>query len=214
VSSAKEKEDKFNDRTVHPVSSSINSDAIGELIEKAKMELKENHSPTRTTSFIHHIGPFNDVDKPVSVKEKSLKGEVAKWKEFGHLLAESYDRLKKKYAKQVEAEKKGKQITEALKDQVNKLKALLNHCNAENKDLKQMLENSSPYSNLSYIDLEKRVSELMEENETLRKDKQNADRLVVALTQEKDILENEKTLNNKLVQQLNDKIKVTSFNSP
>lgn len=31
-----------------PVSSSINSDAIGELIEKAKLELKENHSCSST----------------------------------------------------------------------------------------------------------------------------------------------------------------------
>lgn len=166
-------------------------------------------------AFLRVIGAFSrdndggvsaDGVKVASLREQMLKTEVAKWKEFGHLLAESYDKLKKKHVKQVEAEKKGRLITEALKDQVNKLKALLNHCTAENKDLKRMLE--SFQTDFHSPELERRFSELKSENDLLRREKENLSRLVAALTQEKDILENEKVLNNKLVQQLNDKIKV------
>ena len=49
---------------------------------------------------------------------------------------------------------------------------------------------------------------MIEENKILQREKEEQSKIIIALTQEKDILENEKILNNRLVQQLNDKIKV------
>eukprot|EP00826_Nyctotherus_ovalis_P056432 TRINITY_DN7612_c0_g1_i1.p1 TRINITY_DN7612_c0_g1~~TRINITY_DN7612_c0_g1_i1.p1 ORF type:complete len:263 (+),score=63.54 TRINITY_DN7612_c0_g1_i1:182-970(+) len=144
------------------------------LIEKAKRELKENEGEGKVL--------------------EDWKAETAKWKEFGHNLAESYDKLRQKYAQQAEAEIRNAQIANALKEQVMKLKALLSHSNAENKQLKEKLESYCD-TNTNIAGLIKENNELAEENKRLKKDKE--------------LLENEKELSNKVIKQLNDKIKVS-----
>ena len=57
--------------------------------------------------------------------------EVAKWKEFGTLMAESYQDLKKKFESLLAERHKEKQIIGRQKEQIKKLKALLAHSQGE-----------------------------------------------------------------------------------
>lgn len=152
------------------------------LVEKAKRELKENEDSG------------GRAEAGESRVLESCKAETEKWRLFGRRLAESYDKLKQKYAQQAEAEIRNAQITNALKEQVMKLKTLLSHSNTENKQLKEKLD-SNCEANVSITDLMRENSKLADENERLRK--------------EKEILENEKALSNKVIKHLNDKIEVS-----
>jgi chromosome segregation ATPase len=116
-------------------------------------------------------------------KQENWKMEMAKWHEFGHNLAESYDRLKQKYTQQIETEGKNAKIVNALKEELGKLTESLNNSKEENKKLKESMV------------------ELTKKNEELEK------RLVIEC-EERSILENERELNTKLITQLNNKIKV------
>ena len=126
---------------------------------------------------------------PSLMTRNEIHAEITKWREFGYLLAESYDQLKRKYVEQTANNAKSYQITEALKEQINKLKALLNHSSAENRNLRDEVE------------------KLTEENSTLQNDKEMLEKQFSAKCQEKEVLDNEKSISNKLVQQLNEKIK-------
>jgi len=108
---------------------------------------------------------------------------MAKWREFGHNLAESYDRLKQKYTQQTEAESMNAKIINTLKEQLSKLTILLGNSKEENKQLKENI-----------IELTKKNEELEEK--------------LVIKCEERSILENERELNTKLIKQLNNKIKV------
>jgi hypothetical protein len=134
--------------------------------------------------------------------EKELREEVEKWKEFGQLMGESYEQLKKRCA---EEEKKNVSIN-SLEAQVKNLKELLYQSGIENRKLREMIEGN----NSSVIaELKQQNNKLLEENIILRKEKEGLEKLLMAKYQEKDILESEKIVANKLIQQLNAKIKVT-----
>jgi len=141
------------------------------------------------------------------MSEKELRQDLAKWREFGHLMAESYDQLKKKHAAIASDSNKNKQIVEALKEQINKLKALLKHSSNENRLLREELENRENVD-FNIKEMKAKIEELTEENRIVKKDRDATVKNLAGRNQEKEILENEKALNNKLVQQLNEKIKV------
>jgi len=180
---------------------------ITELIEKAKEELDsltfakkntdQNFTVETETGDSMEILAENkrikndhiDSLKPMLDEKNEILAELKKWKEFGHLLTESYDQLKKKYTEKTISEAKDHQIIEALKEQVTKLKALLNHSSVENRNLREEIENI----NLTV--------------HNLKKEKETIEKCLSAKCQEIEILQNEKILNNKLVGQLNDKIK-------
>ena len=139
--------------------------------------------------------------------EKELRHEISKWREFGYLLTESYDQLKRKYNTDIVDAGKNKQITAALKEQINKLKALLKHSSNENRVLREQIESNETSGNF-ISELKNKYEEMVEEVRQMRKENGMLARNLANRSQEKEILENEKVLNNKLVQQLNEKIKV------
>eukprot|EP01022_Parablepharisma_sp_SALTPOND_P004480 TRINITY_DN120372_c1_g1_i1.p1 TRINITY_DN120372_c1_g1~~TRINITY_DN120372_c1_g1_i1.p1 ORF type:complete len:684 (-),score=40.78 TRINITY_DN120372_c1_g1_i1:1858-3909(-) len=140
------------------------------------------------------------------IEEHSMRKELEKWKEFGYLLAESYDQLKKNFNKEIAESSKNKQIIKALKEQVTKLKDLLKHTQGENESLRNELSNEESIRE-HFITIKGRLEAAIEENRALRKENEKLIRQINAGEREKEIWQNEKLLNEKLVQQLNDKIK-------
>eukprot|EP00826_Nyctotherus_ovalis_P051494 TRINITY_DN6439_c0_g3_i3.p1 TRINITY_DN6439_c0_g3~~TRINITY_DN6439_c0_g3_i3.p1 ORF type:complete len:216 (-),score=36.13 TRINITY_DN6439_c0_g3_i3:519-1166(-) len=164
----------------------------------------KNTTTDSTEAIAENIKQAQDL---VSFKstEKELREEMRKWREFGQLINESYEQLKKKYIEQSAEEEKKKKMMAALEDEVKNLKELLRQSGVENRNLRETMEESS---NSTIAELKRQNNKLREENIILRKEKEGLERLLTAKQQEQDILEDEKTVSNKLIQQLNDKIKV------
>ncbi len=174
----------FCSRTFTNIASMLLTDAglqnnVSELIETVGKELEEGNAKPPLAALAQNL--FRSVQPKLADSKDSA--ETTKWREFGRLLAESYDRLQRKRGVELAEAAKGRLIVDALKDQVAKLKAILKYTSAENKGLREELES-----------LKTKTDNLSGENSTLRK--------------EKTMLENEKTLTTRLVQQLNDKVKV------
>jgi len=136
-----------------------------------------------------------------------LKKEVEKWKEFGYLLAESYDQLKKNFAKESNENSKNKKIVIALKEQVSKLKDLLKHVQNEKEKIEQELSNEETIREQFIMNKNKFV-DINSENARLKQESEKLAKKLNALEKENEILYNEKSLNEKMVTQLNEKIKV------
>ena len=147
--------------------------------------------------------------KPIqkTVPDVTAQAELEKWKEFGYLLAESYDQLKKNCNKELAESARSKEIIKALKDQIGKLKDLLKHANKENEALRTELASEENIRE-EFIANRNKLEAALEENKNIYKEKENLLKRVTAAEKEKEFLSNEKTLSEKLVQQLNDKIKV------
>jgi hypothetical protein len=54
-----------------------------------------------------------------------LKAEVEKWKNFGYLMAQSYDELKTKHESVTQERDKERKIVGALREQVDTLKEIM-----------------------------------------------------------------------------------------
>lgn len=134
-----------------------------------------------------------------------MREEVKKWREFGQLINESYEQLKKKYIEQSAEEGRRKKFVAALEEEIKSLKELLRQSGVENRNLRETMEGSS---NSVIAELRQQNNKLREENVILKKEKEGLEKLLNVKQQEQDILEDEKTISNKLIQQLNDKIKV------
>ena len=137
--------------------------------------------------------------------EKSLKEEILRLREFGQVLNESYEQLKTKYQTKINEQAADKEIIQSLEDQIKRLTQLLSQTNIDNKNLKKELGN---FDEVILMELKQKNNELIEENIILRKEKEGLEKLLTEKYQEKEIFENEKANTNKLIQQLNAKVKV------
>ena len=77
--------------------------------------------------------------------------EIEKWKKFGYLMAESYDELKKEHEKDKVERDKDKKIIAAMKDQITKLKQIIQAKNIDESfadiDYKSIIENLKEENN-------------------------------------------------------------------
>jgi hypothetical protein len=144
--------------------------------------------------------------------ETKLRADLEKWREFGYLLAESYDQLKKNVANERSQHVQDAEIVRALKEQVTKLKTLLKHSYKENEALRAELASRETLRE-QYVVRNVRP-DLPEEYKALQKENDKLLKLLAAVTKEKDILDKEKLNSAKLVQQLSDKIKVHDVSNP
>jgi len=202
-------ENKRNDKsklviaTMKPLNDSFNLEGFLERVNQNLPSSTNNRDKNTTTESNEVItkDTKQELNLSKSTTEKELKEEIEKWKEFSQLMSESYKQLKKKYA---EEEEKKVNIN-SFESQIKNLKDLLYQSGIENRRLREMLEGN----NTSVIaELKQQNNKLVEENIILRKEKEELEKLLIVKYQEKDILESEKTVANKLIQQLNAKIKV------
>lgn len=201
----------------------VQKDILQMLISKAQSELEnctlplddktegqENSVHEKEDSFLSTVREAKEKTGNTAIQSEILSGELEKWRQFGYLLAESYDQLKKNYNQQLTESGKFKQIIKALKDQVGKLKALLTHKTSENENLLSELANEENIRE-DYIRLKNEFENLQKENIELKKGNHQLMTQISASEKQIEILGNEKLLNEKLVQQLNEKIKVIFF---
>lgn len=140
-----------------------------------------------------------DVDLP----GQELISELEKWRECCKALIEIYDSLNKKLYSCSNKSTNTKEIIKELKEKVDKLNTLLYHATAENRILNEKLEKQN---NISENQL--KIAELAEENETLKQANEILQKQLNNIKKDYKILENERIVSSKLVQQLNIKIKV------
>ena len=171
-------------------------------LEKIPFETNESESMAFTVREAR-----NDIKKSEQNEEYMARKELDKWKEFGYLLAESYDQLKKNFANEVSEKSKQIQIISALKEQVSKLKDLLKHSQSECELLRNELATEESIRE-QFVELKSKLENAMDENMVLITENEKLVKQINASEKEKEIMHNEKLLNEKLVQQLNDKVKV------
>ena len=162
---------------------------------KCLCEPKESHDPECACE-----GKCNCVGDENAELMKTMRQDLEKWRQFGYLLAESYDELKTQQKKLVEEKERDRKIIAALKEQVNKIKQLLHHSNQENENLREELATEHSIRE-QFISTKEKYQALKEENSQLKK-------YTTASDEEKKMLINEKEMTSKIVQQLNSKIKV------
>ncbi len=201
---------------------------IGDLIEKARKELEEINPQNTSSGTMPLPEPVAEdslaavidsvrrsrgqgaAPETLPMGDKELRQESAKWREFGYLLTESYDQLKQRHAAAVAETQRSQQIVFALKEQVEKLKALLKHSSTENRCLREKLDSIEKGEITDCGEMKQKYERAVEETRMMKKERDALAKSLAGKQQENEILENEKLLNNKLVQQLNDKIKVPS----
>lgn len=144
----------------------------------------------------------------IKCSDETIRAELEKWKEFGYLLAESYDQLKKNCNREIEEHGRNRQIIQALKEQVGKLKDILKHVNKENDDIRSELADEENIRE-QFVANKAKLEAALEEVRTGKREREKLTKQLNAVEKEREILSNEKILNSKLVQQLSDKIKVS-----
>jgi len=122
--------------------------------------------------------------------EKGLKDEVEKWRIFGKMMAESYDDLNKKYTEFMKEKEKDKKIVNALKDQVNTLKALLKASKDENLKIQEsafrVSKESLPEKNEAKE--QKEIANLIDELEIIKNQNLEAMKIMDFLKNENEAL--------------------------
>lgn len=86
---------------------------------------RRQKSPRNRTNRSH--------ERSIHSEAPNTEAEVAKWKEFGLLMAENYQDLKKRLEVLTAEREKDKAIISKQKEQIKKLKALLEHSQTEQR---------------------------------------------------------------------------------
>jgi hypothetical protein len=114
--------------------------------------------------------PSDNTSLTVNRNATNSAAEVEKWKKFGYLMAESYDELKKENEKLKQEKEKDRKIVIALKDQVDKLK--------------KIIQAKSIDENIETLEREKEFTELKErEVKEIREKARDKDRVIEDLNQ-------------------------------
>ena len=136
-----------------------------------------------------------------------LRGDLGKWRQFGYLLAESFDEIKQEQKVLLGERAKDAKVIEALKEQNNKLKALIGHSNTENQRLRDELSSEQRVRE-NIIKLKDNIDLLNVKIEEIEGEKLKLSKYITGMNREKESLVNENELNSKIIQQLNMKMKV------
>jgi hypothetical protein len=96
------------------------------------------YSPSLKTSHVRFTPPKTRDQSPIKSFEPTALTpyqEIEKWKEFGSLMADSYEKMKKKYLESIKMQEEQKRNIRELNEQLNKLNTLQARVSKEKEEM-------------------------------------------------------------------------------
>ena len=146
--------------------------------------------------------PGENVDK--------LRADILKWRQFGYLLAESFDKVKQEQKVLLGERNKDLKIIGELQQENIRVKKLMTNSNAENEKLRDEL-GSEQKTRENILEMKETIETQTSNISQLRGEKEKYEKLMSGMRVEKESLVSEKEITSKMITQLNMKIKVRVY---